>query len=229
MKKKSIKFFAIFFSLFLFIAVETQVVFSQTQNYQTDSNTVKTKVGNPLALSSVACPIPNGKITCGPSKPVFTNYSPVCTSGHCAGNYGTPQWCNDFPATAYASDVPGKPHEDVYIPAITIPGDLEPHSITCDYYRSSSGTYNPNQITTMFSCKDDKNGNKVWIQFSHILKGSEPKSRGPFKSGDPAAGKVDPDTVGNFPHTHVQIGINGHCTGGDTSGCVGSDKYIQCK
>lgn len=181
----------------------------------------------PIAKAGTAvCPIPGGKVVCGPSKPVNTNYGPACSSGHCAGNYGNDALCKQFPATAYAADIPGTPNQDVILPELSIPGETQTHSITCDYVGESPGTLNNSQITPMYSCRDDNNGKTVWIQFSHVLAGSSVKGR--LRSGQ-TIGKVDADTLGGFPHSHVQIGINGGCNGSDPSGCIPADKYLQCK
>lgn len=206
---------------------------------KTTSNSVTTRVGNAPASSGVVCPIKGGKTSCGPSyvnidgKPTYspTTYS-ACNKGHCAGDYcpggECASYCYSSPSTSYAIDVPGPAYSDVYLPEIIFPDG--PHPVTCSFVGKSSGTLCPSQIIAAFSCSDDRDPKtSVWIQFHHVLDGSEPSKNGLYRSGD-AVVKVDPDKCNNppFAHVHVQIGINGPCKGASVGSCVAADKYLQC-
>lgn len=179
-----------------------------------------------------SCPVPRGPnndgiVTCGPSAPTNTSY-PACNAGHCAGDYPQYDWCIESPATNYAIDVPARPYQDVILPQITYPSTRQPHRITCELQGITSGKSNPLQIIVPFQCQDEQTGSVVWIQYHHMLRGSQPSSNGPFNSGQVVA-KVEPDVSGGFPHVHVQVGIGGPCYGTNTASCVGADKYLQCR
>lgn len=174
-----------------------------------------TPPGGAVAL----CPIPGGIIACGPSKPVFTNYS-NCNQGHCAGDYGYPSWCS-YPGTSYAIDIPGAIGQSVLIPSITDPATKQVHPLDCIYV----GPYVAEQIITQFSCKDTVTGSSVWIQFHH-LQNNYSVAVGTKKVSGDSGGNIARDPDG-YNHVHVQIGLNGGC-GSDSSGCVAADQYLQC-
>lgn len=173
------------------------------------------------SAGGIVCPIPQAKISCGPSKPNTTAYGSCQDGGHCAGSYGSPDWCK-YPGTAYAADISGPAGTQVYLPLITDPTTKQTHSLTCSYQGEAGGDFAGDvERIQQFDCQDDVDGKRVWIQFHHTVPGSGPKESRIFKSGDPVAGKVRLD------HVHVQIGINGGC-GADSRGCVAADKYLQC-
>jgi hypothetical protein len=220
---------------------------SVAADFEARSDVFETIVGSPLSggfnpgqgapggsQTGIVCPIRGGRTTCGPSRPAYTRYS-SCNAGHCAGDYFPPNqryaWCGTDArpnAEHFAIDVPGKPDETVYLPELTFPSG-EVHTVTCRYEGAVRGTYNSLQQINQFNCKSDQNPQMtIWLQFHHMTAGSGPAIGSISKSGDPVAGKVEPDVKGRFPHVHIQIGINGMCRGNDVGSCVPADKYLRC-
>lgn len=212
--------FAIMIVTGLNVCFTTKIVIAQLR---TDSNTVRTKVGNPSTSTAgvVACPLIAGTVTCGPSKPQWTYYS-GCQGGHCAGDYSIGSWCAAGDAQ-YAADISGVAFQETFLPSIYFPDTQESHSVTCKLASISTGQSSGQDIFA-FSCSDDVTGGFIYIDFHHMYSGNRPAFDVEYKTGD-LIGKLDPN---DGPHAHVQIGINGGCGGGDLSGCVAADKYLQC-
>jgi len=182
------------YSLFLailFILLSVTIVFAQ--QLQTNSNTVRTRVGNPPAASS--CPIPGGVPSCG-SRSV-----PVSGCGHCGVGYGA-FTCN-YESIPYAMDVPGAYGQEIILPTI---GDQE---IKWTFVREQVKSDGRTAIQN-YGGINETTGEQYWLQFHHTAPGSGGGTR---FSGDVGARICSaPCEVGTGPHVHIEfarIGPNG--------------------
>ena len=168
-----------------------------------------------------------GPLTCGSfANPTAGDW------GHCNATYmdgvsGASEWCyttasGGQSSAYYGIDITNGLNDPVYIPKISVGGELR--TVTCIFsdYIDSDGLP---QTILILSCADDKNDEPVWMQFHHSdVNNKMVKSGVSYKSGDQVA------TTGNYSgneHVHFQLGIDGPC-GSDTVGCVNADEYVQC-
>lgn len=182
---------SLFFITLLFFTI-TGVVFAQ---FQSDSNVVKTKIGNPKEIDATDCPIPQGNPTCGSS------FTPLASCGHCGLNYGSSAWCEGplaYESIKYAMDIGGGYGQTVYLPKIK--GD------TIDYTflgEQSSG----DQSIQRYAGTDKSTGEQYYIQFHHTQPGTATK--GSSQSGAVAATICQNCNPGTGPHVHIEFGSGG--------------------
>lgn len=155
------------------------------QQFRTNSNTVTTRVGNPVVAASF-CPIPNGTITCG-SKNV-----PVSGCGHCGIGYESYMSNCTYEGINYAMDIAGIDFQDVILPSI------EGQSISWTF-----AAENPrgNQAIQQYSGTNLATGEKYWIQFHHTSPGSG--AQGTHISGERGANICGNGC--NMGHVHVEF------------------------
>lgn len=154
---------------------------------QSDSNEVRTRVGNPTVTAS-SCPIPNGIPSCG------SRNEPRNGCGHCSPAYTSAHGCN-YESLAYALDVPAPYGADVYLP--TINGAEIKWTFFDQYYNDSRTTIQ------RYGGTDEETGQQYLIKFHHSL----PNSGGGTKhSGEVGANICQaPCNVGTGPHTHIEF------------------------
>lgn len=185
-----------------------------------------TKGSNGAVNPNATCP-GRGPLTCG----TYDNPIPGGT-GHCTPSYmssvsGASAWCygsgSDRSSAHYAVDIGNSLGEPVFIPKISINGELRTVSCIFSAYIDSASLP---QTILVLSCSDDKTDEAVWMQFHHSDINNKMAREGvTYKSGDQVA------TTGNYSgneHIHFQLGIGGPC-GSDPSGCVNADEYIKCE
>ena len=154
--------------------------------YQTDSNTIRTTVGNP-AVQASSCPIPNGISYCG------SKNHPIRGCGHCGIGYGFP--C-DYPSLQYALDVAATYGQEIFLPEIT---GQKIKWTWVDQQIKSDG------ITSIqrYSGTNEKTGDQYWIQFHHTAPGS---GSGTKMSGEVGARICRSGCdVGTGPHVHIEF------------------------
>lgn len=156
--------------------------------FRSDSETVTTTVGTPLANGGIAaCPIPNGVITCG-SKNV-----PVNGCGHCGVGYEAYMSGCTYEGINYAMDIGGTDFQDVILPSV---GGA---AITWTFVAETNRTNN--QAIQRFGGTNEATGDKYWIQFHHTQPGSG--NVGTHTSGERGANICGNGC--NAEHVHVEF------------------------
>ncbi len=168
--------------VFMFMVME---VYAQ-QQYQTKSNTVTTRIGNPPISVSV-CPIPNGTINCG-SKNV-----PVNGCGHCGIGYEAYMKNCTYEGIYYAMDIGGNDFQDVILPSVG--GASIEWTFSTESHRTS------NQAIQLYSGTNLSTGEKYWIQFHHTRPGSG--NPGTHTSGE-RGGNICGDSC-EMKHVHIEF------------------------
>lgn len=153
---------------------------------QTESNEVRTRVGNP-AIQASSCPIPGGTPSCG------SRNEPRRSCGHCGVGYGAFS-CN-YESLAYALDVPAPYGSEVYLP--TING----RSIRWTFLDQPK---NVNRTAIQrYGGTDTQTGEQYLIKFHHTAPGSGGGTR---FSGEVGARICSaPCDVGTGPHVHIEF------------------------
>lgn len=176
----------IFLLTFIVIALfTTKHTLAQTQ-FKTESNIVRTVVGNPPIPVSV-CPIPTGTITCG-SKNV-----PVNGCGHCGIGYEAYMKNCTYEGINYAMDIGGNDFQDVILPSVD--------GVSIQWTFSDESNATNNQAIQLYSGTNLSTGEKFWIQFHHTSPGSG--NPGTHESGERGA-----NICGNgceMKHVHVEF------------------------
>lgn len=158
---------------------------AHAQQLRTNSNTVTTRVGNPVSAAA-SCPIPNGTITCG-SKNV-----PVNGCGHCGIGYDSYMSNCTYEGINYAMDIGGNDFQEVILPSI------QNASISWTFVDEDP---RGNQAIQQYSGTNLSTGEKYWIQFHHTSPGSG--NPGTHISGERGANICGNGC--NMGHVHVEF------------------------
>lgn len=172
------------FSLFIFLLLLGGVAYAQLQ---TDSNEVRTRVGNPQIQAS-SCPIPNGVPSCG------SRNEPRAGCAHCDTRYTVDHGCG-YPSLAYALDVPGDYGQEVILPSI---GGAQIRWAFLDQPKNVNNT-----AIQRYGGLNEATGEQYIIKFHHTAPGSG--------SGTKLSGEIgaricsEPCEVGTGPHVHIEF------------------------
>lgn len=164
--------------------------------FRTESNTVTTRVGNPISGNVAACPIQGGTVTCG-SKNV-----PVNGCGHCGMGYEAyMDNCKyeKYEGINYAMDIGGGDFTPVLLPSVN--GKIIEWSFVNETNRKNKGEKDGPQAIQLYSGTDTSTGEKFWIQFHH----SAPDSGNPGTHGSGTQGATVCGDGCNMRHIHVEF------------------------
>ena len=179
MKTFAVYLFLLFPALFL-----VGVVYAQLQ---TDSNTLRTRVGNPQVQAS-SCPISGGVPSCG------SRNEPRSGCAHCNPLYTASFGCG-YESLAYALDVPGDYGQEVILPSI---GGAQIRWTFLDQPKNVNNT-----AIQRYGGLNETTGEQYIIKFHHTAPGS---GSGTKNSGEVGA-KIcsEPCDVGTGPHVHIEF------------------------
>lgn len=178
-----------FSKIFLFLAFFFILSTSASAQLQTDSNIIRTRVGNPQIQAS-SCPIPGGVPSCG------SRNEPRAGCGHCDASYTRSFGCPvDYPSLAYALDVPGSYGQDVILPLI---GGAQIRWTFLDQPKNVNNT-----AIQRYGGLNEATGEQYMIKFHHTAPGS---GSGTKNSGAVGAKICSaPCDDGTGPHVHIEF------------------------